>query len=44
MKKGGFKLLQEYLEDPTIFPEDLSNIQVCSLKTRTEKWHGYFPE
>jgi len=24
-KKGGFKLLQEYLED-------LSNIQVCSLK------------
>jgi hypothetical protein len=32
MKKGGFKLLQDYLEDPTIFLEDLSNIQVCSLK------------
>jgi hypothetical protein len=44
MKKGGFKLLQDYLEDPTIFPKDLSNIQVCSLKTCTEKWHGCFSE
>jgi hypothetical protein len=25
-KKGGFKLLQDYLEDSTVFPEDLSNI------------------
>jgi hypothetical protein len=30
-KKGGFKILQDYLEDPTIFPEALSNIQVCSI-------------
>jgi hypothetical protein len=31
-KNGGFELLQEYLEDPTIIPEDLSSIQVSSLK------------
>jgi hypothetical protein len=32
MNKGGIKLLEEYLEDPTIFPKEISNIQVCSLK------------
>jgi hypothetical protein len=31
-KNGGFELLQDYLEDPTILPEDLSSIQVSSLK------------
>jgi hypothetical protein len=31
-KKGGFKLLHDCnLEDPTIVPKDLPNIQVCSL-------------
>jgi hypothetical protein len=32
MKIGGFKLLLDYLEDPSFFLEDLSNIQVCLLK------------
>jgi hypothetical protein len=26
MKKGGFEILQDYLEDPTVFREYLSNI------------------
>jgi hypothetical protein len=34
MKKGVFELLQDYLEDPKKFPEDLSNIQVFSLKNQ----------
>jgi len=29
---SGLELLQEYLEDPTMMPEDLSNIQVSLLK------------
>jgi hypothetical protein len=31
-RNGGLELLQEYLEDPTMIPEDLSSIQVSSLK------------
>jgi len=30
-KNGGLELLQDYLEDPRIIPEDLSSIQVSSL-------------
>jgi hypothetical protein len=41
-KNGGFKLLQDYLEDPTIFPEDLSNIQVSSLKNLYEEMAWLF--
>jgi hypothetical protein len=32
MKKRGFKLQEGYLKDPTLFPQDLSNIQVSSWK------------
>jgi hypothetical protein len=31
-RNGGLELLQEYLEDPTMIPEDLSSIQVSLLK------------
>jgi hypothetical protein len=31
-RNNGLELLQEYLEDPTMMPEDLSNIQVSLLK------------
>jgi hypothetical protein len=31
-KNNGLELLQEYLEDPTTMPEDISRIQVSSLK------------
>jgi hypothetical protein len=31
-KNGGLEIIQEYLEDPTIIPKDLSSIQVNSLK------------
>jgi hypothetical protein len=31
-KNNGLELLQEYLEDPTTMPEDISRIQVNSLK------------
>jgi hypothetical protein len=31
-RNGGLELLQEYLEDPTMVPEDISTIQVSSLK------------
>jgi hypothetical protein len=31
-RNGGFELLQEYLEDPTMMPEDLSTIQVNLLR------------
>jgi hypothetical protein len=31
-KYSGLELLQEYLEDPTTMPQDISNIQVSSLK------------
>jgi hypothetical protein len=31
-RNGGLEILQEYLEDPTLMPEDLSAIQVSLLK------------
>ena len=31
-KDSGLELLQEYLEDPTTMPQDISNIQGISLK------------
>jgi hypothetical protein len=31
-KNNGLELLQEYLEDPSAMPKDISRIQVSSLK------------
>jgi hypothetical protein len=31
-KNNGLKLLQEYLEDPSTIPEDISKIQASSFK------------
>jgi hypothetical protein len=36
-KNNGLELLQEYLEDPSTMPEDISRIQVSLLKNPYEK-------
>ena len=36
-KNNGLEILQEYLHDPTIMPEDISIIMVSSLKNTYKK-------
>jgi hypothetical protein len=43
-RNNGLELLQEYLEDPTMMPEDLSNIQVSLLKNPYREIAWIFPE
>jgi hypothetical protein len=39
-RNGGWDILYQYIEYPTLIPEYLSVIQVILLKTPTKKWCG----